>query len=351
MRRSEVQSRFFKEFDELYPQFRFRALHLLHRDDGDYDFSLSLQVGQVRQWVDMRFIVLTEGTSERVSLYLDRVRADGQNQWLPAFLAPGFASEALALIERAGLAHFDLRGNVYLVNEGIYVDVSGRPNPLAPKENSPSPFEGKRERIVRRLLMDPEKTWHMRELASAAEVSLGLASMTTSDMEKEPGGLNKRRVGLSVHDPAAILDAWIRSYDLHRSPFTTFASEESLPVLVRRLAMMRDTLEEQLAGQIALTLWPAAEIYLDMETLAPHLAVYWTGRSQALARALGWSQERGGTRVFVFQPYDKSVLWGRRRTPDDVPIVSALQLYLDLASGDERELGIAQELRSRVLGW
>jgi len=159
--------------------------------------------------------------------------------------------------------------------------------------------------------------------------------------------LAKQRVGLSVFDPGGILDAWARSYDLHRSPFTTYSSQESLPVLLRRLAMSQDRLE----GELALTLWTGAQEYLNVESLSPHLALYWTRRPQELAQALGWTREVSNTRIFIFQPYDESVLWDARETAEGLPVVHPLQLYLDLAAGDERELGIAQELRARVLDW
>ena len=63
------------------------------------------------------------------------------------------------------------------------------------------------------------------------------------------------------------------------------------------------------------------------------------------------SKRKGQTPVFVFQPYDESLLWGATETRDHLSVVHPLQLYLDLCSGDKEELELAESVRSRLLPW
>ena len=58
-----------------------------------------------------------------------------------------------------------------------------------------------------------------------------------------------------------------------------------------------------------------------------------------------------GSAYLFFQPYDESLLWGAQADESGVISVNPLQLYLDLGSGDEQELALAQQVRARLLGY
>ena len=161
------------------------------------------------------------------------------------------------------------------------------------------------------------------------------------------GVVAKNRSGLDLFDPAALLEAWSRGYDLQRSLFRIYRSPAEVPQIERRLADQR----EALSGRCALTLWSGAHHLLELEAAPPRLAVYWPGKPEQLAQALDLSERKGMTPVFVFQPYDESLLWGSRETSEHLTVVHPLQLYLDLCSGDKEELELADSVRSCLLPW
>jgi hypothetical protein len=240
----------------------------------------------------------------------------------------------------------DLAGNAYLEQPPILVDIQG--GPAKPVQRSQrrlkSPFQGKSERIVRCLVLEPQRPWTMRKLASAADASLGLASMVTTTLA-DMGLVAKDRSGMQILNPAGILDAWASHYDLRRSPFQVFRSSLDMEGLYERLRASQNGVEER----YALTLWSGAEALLDQTAGAPHLALYWQDQPDLLDAALDLSRGDEGTLVFVFRPYDESLLWRKKRTDDGLTVVGPLQLYLDLSSGDEKELELAQRVRERLL--
>ncbi|MBN1401349.1 MAG: hypothetical protein JXA74_10965, partial [Anaerolineae bacterium] len=188
--------------------------------------------------------------------------------------------------------------------------------------------------------------WSMRALAKAAHVSLGMASMTTTALA-ELGVVTKGRNGMDLFDPTGLLDMWSRHYDLKRNPFRIYRSQRSLSDLMARLVSRHD----QFLNRYVLTLWTGANALLAEPERVSRLALYWMGSPEALVRALGLNEERGGTYVFVFQPYDESVYWGRRETGQQLLVAHPLQLFLDLNSGDQAELDLAQTVRERLLIW
>ncbi|MBC7314982.1 MAG: hypothetical protein H5T70_00980, partial [Chloroflexi bacterium] len=187
--------------------------------------------------------------------------------------------------------------------------------------------------------------WALRALAEAAQVSLGLASMATTALAKN-GWVAKTRRGVSLLDAKGLLDAWAGVYDLRNSPFVAYRAWDDVAILERYLARNKD-----FSSRYALTLWSGAHHLLGEAEPPAHMALFWRGAPEDLAQALRLSRDVGKGYVFVFQPYDESLLWGAMQTAEGLMVAHPLQVYLDLGSGDERELALAQRVREALLPW
>jgi len=351
LRQAEVQSLFLERFGALYPRLTFRGVRSFpDRTCGPYAFILRAAFGRAGLELEMLCVALGEAFPKKLERFTRRVQeaklAQSGADLIPVLVAPYLSEEARGLCRQAGIGYFDLAGNASLDSSQVFFEVSGKPNPHVRQRQVRTPFEGKAERVVRTLLLRPSRHWNMRDLARSSHVSLGLTSMTTTalaDMEV----VTKGRSGLELLAPAALLEAWSQSYDLQRSLFRVYRSWAQVPELERRLADQR----KSLGGRWALTLWSGAHHLLSLEETPPRLAVYWSGKLEGLAQALGLSEHGGRTLIFVFRPYDESLLWGARKTGRRLTSVHPLQLYLDLCSGDAEELGLAGRVRSALLPW
>jgi len=351
LRQAEVQSIFLQRFGALYPQLTFRGMRSFpHKLYGPYAFVLRVAFGRAGIELDLLCVALADGHPKKVQRFVERIQeaetVEAEPQAMPVLIAPYFTEEARALCRQAGVGFFDLAGNGGLDSSQVYFEISGKTGARVRERQVRTPFEGKAEQVVRRLLLEPDRHWSMRSLAKSSEVSLGLTSMATSALAKR-GIVTKSRAGLDLFAPSALLDAWSQSYDLRRSPFCIYRSPAQVPEIESQLADQR----EALAGRWALTLWSGAHHVLELETRPPRLALYWLGKPAQLARALGLSEHEGRVLVFVFQPYDESLLWGASESGEHLPVVHPLQLYLDLCSGDAEELALAERVRSRLLPW
>ena len=352
MRQSEVQLRFLKSFAELYPRLAFRGLRrFTSGSEGPYSFVLRIAAGRAAAEIDLHCAALTEGHPEEVKRFLGQIKEslplppaqDGAPS-LSVLIAPFFSDDTRALCAGEQVGCFDLAGNAHLDGDSVYLDVSGRANPNVRERRLSTPFGGRAERVVRTLLLNPDKRWSMRELAKTAQVSLGMASMVTTDL-RSAGMVNKGRDGLTLLSPADLLSAWAEKYDLRRSPFRTFRSRLNQSDIERVLSHERS----RLGGRYALTLWSGAQHLLAEEPPVRLVALYWVGQTADLEQMLGLGHV-GTMNVFVFQPYDESILW-RREEHNGLAIVNPVQLYLDLGSGDESEVALAERVRERFLVW
>lgn len=349
LRQAEVQSEFLKSFGRLYPQFRFRGIrHFTAHSRDPYQLALRVAFGSPEVELDMLCVILTSGDMPEVTHMLRQVEQSAEQVkelGVPVLIAPRLPRDGQKLCLEAGVGYIDLGGNIGIQNEHVYIQISVEQQEQ-PAARTPilTPFEGKSERVVRRLMLEPGTVWHMRDLAQASEVSLGLASMVTSTLA-EQGLLLKGRSGLSVMDADALLDTWSQQYDLRRSLFQTWRSDKDPGLLQEELGSVILA-----PGEMhALTLWSGAQRMLPFDGVAPHLAVYWSGDQQSLAERLRLSANRGRTMVFVFTPYDEGVFWEARRYRDGSIVAHPLQLYLDLASGDQDEVVLAHRIRERYL--
>ncbi len=348
MRQAVVLSQFIKTFAQHYPQLGFRGMRQL-RDDimPPYQLVLRLALGRQAREYDLYIVALGEGHPDDVRQMLSRIAqplepSDGR-EGLRVLLAPYFSDEARALCVAAGVGVMDLAGNALLEADGLYLEVTGHESAQSRKREGAEPFRGKSERIVRRLLLEREHRWNMRELAAAANTSLGLASMTTTALANLKLA-NKSRQGLVALDPGALLNAWSEAYDLRRSPFLIYRSPLDVAQIEARLSM-------QPSQTYGLTLWSAYYHWLGRNVRERYVALYWTGAMATLEELLSLSRRPGATYLFAFQPYDPSLLWGATACENGVSVVNPLQLYLDLASGDEQEMTLAREVRAQLLGY
>ncbi len=369
MRPFDVQSLFVRRFGDLYPQLKFRAMrHAPANGQAAQGLILRVSLGRANVELDLHCEILGDGQLEGVQSWLERPQASSPAPLvgdasdmangavgagaalgvhpLSVVVAPDLSYDAQRLLQNRGIGYLDLSGNAYLETHGVYVQIDGRASRVAAEREHRSPFMGKGERVVRRLLLQPKKPWTMRQLAQAAHVSLGLASNVTSALA-ELGVVTKDRSGVEVFDPGRLLDAWAESYELQRSTLATYRSSLSAADLQRILIRERANLRHH----YALTLWSAVQVRLPTVVLkSSHLAFYWLHGIDEVSDVLQLSKDKGQTYVFCFQPYDESLLWGMEAARG-LYVVHPLQIFLDLSRGDAGEVQLAQRVRETLLGW
>jgi hypothetical protein len=186
--------------------------------------------------------------------------------------------------------------------------------------------------VLRALLREPDRRWTIPDLAREG-VSFGLASLVLNRAEAQ-GLVARVRTGPGSYsrltEPARLLRAWTGAYAFDRNPhvFYHYPGRD----LLRRL---REVLGARRV-RYALTLFSASRLispYVkdDREFLYLDVA---PDRAAALLRALESELgllrlARGGNVCFAL-PYYRDAVFRTLRPVHGQPLVSDLQLYLDL---------------------
>lgn len=235
-------------------------------------------------------------------------------------------------LRESGLSFVDVSGAVHLNLPGLIVDRSDL-TPVrrrASGKNAIDPFADRSSRVSRVLLSNAAtREWGVRELAEAAEVNPSTVSRVVKALAQEELVEFERRGRSSatwMQEPERLLQSWTRAYDWSRNERLAFNApvgtpEKFLPRLKRVFHGTR---------------W-ALSLHAGASLIAPHATwnrvhLYYAGREGQLldlAREAGWKLAEEGNLVVMWPFYEESVWWRleRRHT---LPVVSVLQLILDL---------------------
>ncbi len=237
-------------------------------------------------------------------------------------------------LRQEGISFVDLRGMVHLNLPGLIVDRSDL-KPLSPSPRAGKrlidPFADQSSLALRVLLTNPtSRVWGVRELAVAAGISPSTCSRAVrvlsadSLVEFEREGRSSR---IQVRDPAALFNRWTQVYSWDRNALYGFDAPigdayKFLPRLKRAIGKRRWALSLQAGAALTAphAAWKRIHLYLaEGEVL----------EVRRLARDAGWRGAEEGNLVVMMPFYRRSVWWGLQRHRG-YPVVSTLQLALDL---------------------
>jgi hypothetical protein len=238
---------------------------------------------------------------------LAQLRKDEQN-----FIVPGRAARLLA--------------------NGFFLDRSDLKS-IRDRSRSPrrvDPFSDRNSLVVRTLLDTPGRRWGVREIAEAAGVSAATASLVVRALTAT-GSVDFRRRGraaeLRVQDPEQLIRKWAGAYSWERNPVAAFAPPmgEPLRFLKRKHTILN-------SYRWALTLQAGASLvapHASWERVHLYVSVAEASELYEIAGREGWPHAEDG-RLVLMKPYYKQSVWHGLRTVNDLPVVSDVQLVLDL---------------------
>jgi len=304
------------------------------------------------------FIALVESTLGQYSLVIE-AKSSGQPRIVrqaidqlraycasipnpyPVILAPYITDATARLCEREGVGYVDLAGNCRLSFGQVYVEQRGKENPFSEKRELRSLYSPKAERILRVLLTLPQRTWKVKELASEAEVSLGLVSKVKRILELREW-LDQLPNGFRLLNPQVALEEWVREYRYSKHQTFNYYSFTSGSDLEREVT----SAAESCRIRVALTGFSAAVRYAPAVRYRRSMA-FCRGDPSSLAQELELKKVPSGANLTLIQPYDEGVFYAVQ-VRDGLPVVSPVQTYLDLmrqaARGEEAAEALLQEV-------
>jgi hypothetical protein len=270
-------------------------------------------------------------------------------------VARSSTEEARRLLQDAGIGLIDAQGNIRVDLPGLFVWTEGhvaRTERDADKGDPPVKLTGKAGVAAQALLREPQRGWHVTDLAAAAEVSPALAHRVFSRLEREDlitvDGAGPKRVR-RVSNAAALLDLLAEELQDRRVK------------QVRAFRLARDAraharnLSDQLTGagvDHAVT-GPAAAARLAPFVTSIPVVDIWITEAVDLNLAVGTVGAEPvleGHNVLLRQePGDAPLAF--HSTVEGVWTVNPFRLYCDLRRDPRRGKEQADRLRQEVIGF
>lgn len=249
-------------------------------------------------------------------------------------VSPRLSVRVREKLRSAHVNHMDLSGNLFIREPGLYVwlEADRKPPPLArfEEERTLNPFSKKASLVLRALLEAPENAWGVRELSAEIRLSLG----HTSDIARtlvERGYAGDAGGKIVLRDPVGALRDWLALYNWKRNSrqsfLIPFGQEEMIPKLKGGLGPSGVSYGLTLLAGAGLV---APHVHHDQTHL--YVSEPFIERAAEIVTRLLFGEPApvGGNLHLMLPYYGEATFYGRREL-EDVPVVSNVQLFLDLA--------------------
>jgi hypothetical protein len=314
--------------------------------DGGFDFVFRLASADEDRlvYVEVKARALSDSV-ERFIKATRRLRRSNPRA-VPLFVVPHLSDRARGMLRERGINHADFAGTVFVRAPGLIVDVQGVDEPYrASPDTDVNPFADRASLVLRTILANPTVEHRVTDLAGAAAVSKGWVSLVAGELESR-GYVRRERGRIRLADPVRVLHDWSTQYTWRENHVESYIAPFSYREVLDRLAGFLSVTDVT----AALTLLAASDLVAPHVThdqvhlyVAPQV---WSAFQQRARKHLMLEPvpaEEGGTFHLVLPHYTRSVFFNHSIVRS-VPVVSPVQLYLDLVHFPLRGLEAADVL-------
>ncbi|MBU9889814.1 MAG: hypothetical protein KTQ49_08115 [Candidatus Omnitrophica bacterium] len=212
-------------------------------------------------------------------------------------------------------------------------------------------FNDKASLVLRQMLRYPGREWVVRDFEKDLGLGRGWAAKVLA-LLREKGHLQGiargRSAGAVLRDGEELIGEWVRHYDFSMNKTHAYYTPDPDPLpKIKRFFRERSS-----AAAYALTLHTGANLITHF-VRTPNIYLYLQADDfkealQDLRRALDLKELKRGGNVYLVEPYYKKAVFFGSQKIKGYPVVSHLQLYLDLYHFPERGREQAEYLLRRL---
>ncbi|MEX1173480.1 MAG: hypothetical protein WEG56_12815 [Chloroflexota bacterium] len=303
------------------------------------------------------YLDLTSPTGERIGACVEfKARAEPAEvvrivPWLErcgsaVLVAPQLGPRTREILNEAGISWLEPDGDCRIALGSLFIE---RLTGVPPRRNAGSPdtryvadlFSGGPLRVVRWLLIAPQRSWTLADMADRTGLTLGFVSRVFKTLARD-AYMDRARGDNRVRDRDALLDAWAsapRPKDAVSERVATVPGTETLFRMIRDVSTERPyaITAEAAADRIApFARYSRIEMYVDD-------VAGWD-------RVLGVTAVPRGGNLVLLQPSDIGVFDGAFER-EGLQLASRPQLYVDLVRRGGAAADAAAFMRERGQLW
>jgi len=271
----------------------------------------------------------------------------------PAVAIPVLSPSLKRELRSRGVGYLSLDGQVYLSGPGIFIDrqVPSQRSPIH-SEGGGSPFADRSSLLLRHLFAHGELPSGVRSLAAMLKISPALASRLLSKLKDEAVVIEEGNQ-IRLADRSAVLDDWLEFYRRRakrQREQRLYMHARDVQSVLRRLADDARSAPDPAWGlsfQAGASLVAPYAFYSEVHVLVG--GPDWESAALAIRQRLDLEPAREQANVILVRPYYRqSWAFGLRKI-EDLPVVSDLQLVLDLSVYPRRGAEQADRIRERLV--
>jgi len=261
-------------------------------------------------------------------------------------VAPMIGARAREILADAGISWIEPGGDCRIVLGSLFIERLGR-RPARRDADAPGTryvadlFSGAALRIVRRLLIQPDRSWTLADMAAVTDLTQGFVSRTFKSLERD-AYLDRARGASRLGDRDALLKAWAAAPAPGDAVLERVATIGGPGTILRAIAALVDP------PQYAITAEAAADRLAPFTRFA-RVELYVTDAAP-WDEALQLTPVARGGNVILIRPTDSGALDGSFGR-DGVTLASRPQLYVDLVRRGGAAAEAAAFMRERGELW
>ena len=337
------------------PQSRRLALAAAGNPSERFDFALDVR------FPDGKRCLLIEVKRTIASLDLAEVRQGFQRlartnpRLMPLLFIPRVNERDRDRLSRLGISHADLAGTLSVRHGDVFIEVQGSQTPVdwRAKSHGVNLFSDRASLVLRVLLRAPERPLGVTAIAAESGVTKGWASIVTRALV-DAGYADRADAGFRIVEPLRVLQDWTAAYSWRKNPVRSYHS----PLEYHKRLAVLEHLTRHPGQKYALTLLAGSSMrapHVEHDQLHLYVAPDSLEQFQRRAREMLYLEPvASGGNLQIMEPYYKKSAFFGVEMIEGLPVVSALQLYLDLyhypARGREAAKVLLRSRLARELG-
>jgi hypothetical protein len=323
--------------------FQFHGLPWAPRQDNALaDGCLALPLPSGKRLLIVCRTVISRPTVEKYrSLFATEMKTGAEL----LFAATSFTQSFVDSYSETGIHFFSKDGACRITLPGIitYIVKIQNKSQTESRNSGGSPFVGKGAMIPRIFFNQPQRVWTLGELASDAAMTKAYASIILHRM-KDNGYVRQEDNGYLLVNPEKMLDDWLTVYRFNRyMRRQMFAA--SFDTLRKGLDIVAESLKDQ---NFRFGFMGSSGAYLRAPYMESNIVMAYTEQIPDELPNLFPVESDGN--VILYIPQNAGFLFGGHEV-DGLPVVSDVQLYLDLKRMPGRNEDQADYLRDTLLNW
>jgi hypothetical protein len=190
-------------------------------------------------------------------------------------------------------------------------------------------FADKASIILRMMLQDPGKRWVVRDFVSTELLSIGMTQEVLQSLEFK-GYIDRIRRGPKSYsvltNPEKLIEDWLKWYYFGKNTIESYYSPDKNILRKLKTVLNKDeyALTLHTGANLITSFVKTTDIYIYIKTED------WSNCILNIRQKLGLKELVRGGNIYFVDPFYHSSIFNRIQTIRGYPVVSNIQLYLDL---------------------